>query len=36
MIVYGSGLSPFVRKVLFFAHEKGIAVELRGRRHGQW
>lgn len=29
MIVYGSALSPFVRKVLFFAHEKGIAVELK-------
>ncbi|WP_174286371.1 glutathione S-transferase family protein [Sphingomonas bacterium] len=29
MIIYGSGLSPFVRKVLFFAHEKGIAVDLR-------
>lgn len=29
MIVYGSGLSPFVRKVLFFAHEKGIAVDLK-------
>ncbi len=27
MIVYGSSLSPFVRKVLVFAAEKGIAVE---------
>jgi glutathione S-transferase len=29
MIVYGSSLSPFVRKVLAFAAEKGIAVETR-------
>ncbi|WP_375393695.1 glutathione S-transferase family protein [uncultured Sphingomonas sp.] len=29
MIIYGSGLSPFVRKVLFFAHEKGITVDLQ-------
>jgi glutathione S-transferase len=29
MIVYGSSLSPFVRKVLAFAAEKGIAVELK-------
>jgi glutathione S-transferase len=28
MIVYGSSLSPFVRKVLAFAAEKGIEVEL--------
>lgn len=27
MIVYGSSLSPFVRKVLIFAAEKGVAVE---------
>jgi glutathione S-transferase len=27
MIVYGSSLSPFVRKVLGFAVEKGIAIE---------
>lgn len=27
MIVYGSSISPFVRKVLAFAHEKGVAVE---------
>lgn len=27
MIVYGASLSPFVRKVLVFAAEKGIAVE---------
>jgi glutathione S-transferase len=27
MIVYGSSLSPFVRKVLAFAGEKGIAIE---------
>jgi len=29
MIVYGSSLSPFVRKVLVFAEEKGLEVELR-------
>jgi glutathione S-transferase len=29
MIVYGSSLSPFVRKVLAFAAEKGIDVETR-------
>ena len=29
MIVYGSSLSPFVRKVLAFAGEKGIELELR-------
>jgi glutathione S-transferase len=29
MIVYGSSLSPFVRKVLAFAAEKGIEVETR-------
>jgi glutathione S-transferase len=29
MIVYGSSLSPFVRKVLAFAAEKGIETELR-------
>ena len=29
MIVYGSSLSPFVRKVLAFAAEKGIEVELK-------
>ena len=29
MIVYGSSMSPFVRKVLAFAAEKGIAVELK-------
>ena len=29
MIVYGSSISPFVRKVLAFAGEKGIEVELR-------
>lgn len=30
MILYGSSLSPFVRKVLVFAAEKGIALELKG------
>jgi glutathione S-transferase len=29
MIVYGSSLSPFVRKTLAFAAEKGIAVEVK-------
>ena len=29
MIVYGSSLSPFVRKVLAYAAEKGIEVELK-------
>jgi glutathione S-transferase len=29
MIVYGSSLSPYVRKVLAFASEKGIEVECR-------
>ena len=29
MIVYGSSLSPFVRKVLAFAAEKGIELELQ-------
>ncbi len=29
MILYGSSLSPFVRKVLAFAGEKGIEIELK-------
>lgn len=29
MIIYGSSMSPFVRKVLAFAAEKGIAFEAR-------
>jgi glutathione S-transferase len=29
MIVYGSSLSPFVRKVLVFGMEKGLELELR-------
>ena len=29
MIVYGSSLSPFVRKVLAYAAEKGIEIELK-------
>jgi len=29
MILYGSSLSPFVRKVLAYAGEKGIEIELR-------
>jgi glutathione S-transferase len=32
MILYGSSLSPFVRKVLAAAHEKGIALDLRPTR----
>jgi glutathione S-transferase len=34
MIVYGSSLSPFVRKVLAFAAEKGIEVELKSAGPG--
>ncbi|MBW0008366.1 MAG: glutathione S-transferase family protein [Sphingomonas sp.] len=30
MIIYGSSLSPYVRKVLAFAAEKGIDLELQG------
>jgi glutathione S-transferase len=30
MIIYGSSLSPYVRKVLAFAGEKGVDVELQG------
>jgi glutathione S-transferase len=30
MIIYGSSLSPFVRKVLAFADEKGVDVQLQG------
>ena len=29
MILFGSSISPFVRKVLMFAAEKGIALESR-------
>ena len=29
MIIYGSTISPFVRKVVAFAAEKGVGVELR-------
>lgn len=29
MILYGAILSPFVRKTLAYAHEKGLALELR-------
>jgi glutathione S-transferase len=29
MIIYGATVSPFVRKVMVFAGEKGIAVELK-------
>jgi glutathione S-transferase len=34
MILYGSSLSPFVRKVLAFAAEKGIELELRPTGEG--
>jgi glutathione S-transferase len=34
MIVYGSTLSPFVRKVMAFAGEKGIEIELVPMRPG--
>jgi glutathione S-transferase len=34
MILYGSSLSPFVRKTLAFAQEKGIELELRPIRLG--
>jgi glutathione S-transferase len=34
MIVYGSSFSPFVRKVLAFAAEKGIEPEVRPTRLG--
>jgi len=30
MIIYGSSLSPYVRKVLAFATEKGIQLDLQG------
>lgn len=29
MIVYGSTLSPFVRKVIAFSREKGLELELK-------
>jgi glutathione S-transferase len=32
MIIYGSSLSPYVRKVLAFAAEKGMDLELKGVR----
>lgn len=35
MIIYGSSLSPFVRKTLVFAAEKGIEVESRIVRPGE-
>jgi glutathione S-transferase len=35
MIVYGSSISPFVRKVLAFASEKGVAVEVVRAGMGQ-
>ena len=34
MILYGSSFSPFVRKVLAFAAEKGIELEVRPTRVG--
>ncbi len=35
MIVYGSSLSPFVRKTLAFGHEKGLTLEVRPGGMGQ-
>ena len=35
MIVYGSTISPFVRKVVAFAAEKGVAVELKAAGMGR-
>jgi glutathione S-transferase len=35
MIVYGSSISPFVRKTLAFAAEKGLSVENKVSRPGQ-
>ena len=32
MILYGSTLSPFVRKVMAYAGEKGIEIELKPTR----
>ena len=34
MILYGSSLSPFVRKVIAFAAEKGIEIEVRRTGEG--
>ena len=34
MILFGSSLSPFARKVLVFAKEKGIDIELRSTGRG--
>ncbi len=35
MILYGAILSPFVRKVLMLAHEKGVEIEHRSGGMGQ-
>ena len=35
MIVYGSPISPFVRKILAFAAEKGLEIELKPGGMGQ-
>lgn len=35
MIIYGSTISPFVRKVVAVAHEKGVAVEVRNAGMGR-
>lgn len=35
MIVYGSTISPFVRKVVAFAAEKGLAVEVKAAGMGR-
>lgn len=35
MIVHGARLSPFIRKVIVFAAEKGIAIEVRPAGFGR-
>jgi len=35
MLIYGSSLSPFVRKTMAFATEKGLAYETKANRPGQ-
>ena len=35
MIIYGSSMSPFVRKVMAFAAEKGVAIELKAAELGR-
>ena len=35
MLIYGSSLSPFVRKTMVFATEKGLAYDNKVNRLGQ-